>query len=235
MKNTVIILLITFIFFSCSNVLDKPINHEHWPEVQEKIETMNEFSENKKDFIIENISEQIGFMALGIALREKANMETTSEDLKKLGTFAEAIEKLSTEYDSAIIINKKLNDFLILNDCSGISVDKYDGYIGFDISFNNQFDKDILYIVFNYNYIDKYDVEHIDENVRLTDKVAGNFKDDVEISTETNYSISKFFHSNLPTNSEKASEFLMKHMKLKTLKIVFTDKTEINYNDEIKI
>ena len=47
----------------------------------------------------------------------------------------------------------------------------------------NQFEKEILYIILNYKYVNKYDSEFFDEKTKLTDEVAGDFKGELEVST----------------------------------------------------
>lgn len=115
------------------------------------------------------------------------------------------------------------------------------------LKFNNQFDKEILYIILNYKYVNKYDSQFFDKKTKLTDEVAGDFKGELEISTTEKYNdVAEFMYTKVPTQARKAlkdelgvekankkmqHDFLMKGLKLKTLGIVFKDKTELVKQD----
>jgi hypothetical protein len=122
-------------------------------------------------------------------------------------------------------------------------MDKYKGYLSMTLGFNNQFDKEILYVILNYKYVNKYDSEFFDEKSKLTDEVAGDFKGEVEISTKEEYnSVADFMYTKVPVQAKQAlrdelgeekankkvkKEFLMEGLKVSVLGIVFKDKSEL--------
>lgn len=235
------ILLIT----SCTNTLDKPLNKEDFEKVKETIQADNNYSPMKKKYIVNNLSMQLGFAELGMAM----NM-----DKSNFPTFREQIDELVADYDSIRTVkletienNNKLENFILLKDASTISMDKYKGYLSMTLDFNNQFDKEILYIILNYKYVNKYDSEFFNEKSKLTDEVAKDFRGTVEISTKEEYnSVADFMYSKVPVQARKElrdelgkeeadkkvqNDFLMEGLKVSALGIVFKDKSELIYQN----
>ena len=199
----------------------------------------------KKKYVIANLSMQLGFAELGKSMKM---------DEAKMPTFREQIDELTTDFDSIRTAkleirenNKKLESFVTLKDANTVSIDKYKGYLSMTLDFNNQFDKEILYIILNYKYVNKYDTEFFDEKSKLTDEVAGDFNGEVEISTKEEYnSVADFMYTKVPVrarqelrdelgeeeaNKKVKKEFLMEGLKVGTLGIVFKDKSELVYQD----
>lgn len=235
----------TLLLTSCTNTLDKKLNKEDFDQVKEEINSNEQYSEMKKKYVIDNLSMQLGFAELGKAM----NM-----DDEKMPTFREQIDELTTDFDSIRTAkleirenNEKLENFVTLKDANTVSIDKYKGYLSMTLDFNNQFDKEILYIILNYKYVNKYDTEFFDEKSKLTDEVAEDFKGEVEISTKEEYnSVADFMYTKVPVQAKKTlrdelgeeeankkvkKEFLMEGLKVSTLGIVFKDKSELVYQD----
>lgn len=235
----------TLLLISCTNTLDKKLNKEDFDQVKEEINSNEQYSEMKKKYVIDNLSMQLGFAELGKAM----NMED-----EKMPTFREQIDELTTDFDSIRTAkleirenNERLENFVTLKDANTISIDKYKGYLSMTLDFNNQFDKEILYIILNYKYVNKYDTEFFDEKSKLTDEVAEDFKGEVEISTKEEYnSVADFMYTKVPVQAKKTlrdelgeeeankkvkKEFLMEGLKVSTLGIVFKDKSELVYQD----
>ncbi len=233
------------IMTSCTNTLDKPLNKEDFEKVKETIQSDNNYSPMKKKYLIDNLSMQLGFAELGKAM----NM-----DKSNIPTFRKQIDELAVDYDSIRTVkleirenNKKLEQFVSLKDANTISMDKYKGYLTMTLDFNNQFDKEILYIVLNYKYVNKYDSEFFNEKSKLTDEVAKDFRGTIEISTKEEYnSVADFMYTKVPVQARKElrdqlgkdeadkkvkKDFLMEGLKVSALGIVFKDKSELVYQN----
>jgi hypothetical protein len=245
MKKTTLTLLIITTLFSCTETLDKPLSKDDFEKVKEIINTDESYSPLKRKYIIDNLSMQLGFAELGKAMKM---------DESKIPTFREQITDLSTDYDSIKTAkleiranNEKLNNFVELIDVNTISIDKYKGYLTMKLKFNNDFDKDILYVILNYKYQDKYDSKYFDEKAKLTDQVAGDFKGEKEISTTEQYnSVAEFMYTKVPERARKElrdqlgekeadkkvkQDFLMAGFKVSITGIVFQDKSELTFRD----
>lgn len=239
------LLIMTIVFTSCTNTLDKKLNKQDFDKVKQEINSNEQYSEMMKKYVIDNLSMQLGFAELGKAM----NM-----DEEKISTFSEQIDELTTEFDSIRITkleirenNKKLESFIKLKDVNTVAMDKYKGYLSMTLDFDNQFNKEILYIILNYKYVNKYDTEFFNEKSKLTDEVAGDFNTEVEISTKQEYNdVANFMYSKVPVRAKKVlrdelgeekanekvkKEFLMEGLKVSTLGIVFKDKSELIYQD----
>ena len=246
MKTNLFILAIAVTLLSgCTETLDKKINKEDFEQVKETVNGDQNYSAMKKRYIIDNLSMQLGFAELGKAMKM---------DESKLPTFREQITELSTDFDSVRTAkleirenNKKLQEFVELVDVNTISIDKYNGYLTMKVDFNNQFDKKILYIILNYKYVNNYDTEFFNENSKLTDEVAKDFKGEVELSTKEEYNrVASFMYSEVPIRARKAlqdelgekganekvkKDFLMEGFKVEATGIVFKDKSELTYQN----
>ena len=241
----------TLIITSCTNPMNKPLNSEDFVKVKEEISADKNYSQMKKNYIIDNLSEQHGFLELGKTMGKAIGKDM---DELKISTFNEEIAELTVAFDSIRTAkieiaenNKKLGNFIELIDANTISMDKYKGYLSMTLKFNNQFEKDILYIILNYKYVNKYDSEFFDEKTKLTDEVAGDFKGELEVSTTEKYNdAAEFMYTKVPVQAKKAlrdelgeekankkvkHDFLMESMKLETLGIVFKDKSELVKQD----
>lgn len=234
-------LTIGLLFSSCTNTLDKPLSKENFEKVKEIISNDNALKPMKKKYILDNLSMYLGFSELGKAL---------VVDKSKMSTFRELIDDLKVDYDSTetqiltnIENNKKLRGFITLLDAKAIPINEYKGYLNMKVKFNNPFEKDILYAVINYKYENKYDSKFFDENVKLTDEVAKNFKSEMELTTTEEYNdVAEFMYKKVPVQAslklrkelgEKAAnekvqrDFIMEGLKISTIGIVFKDKSEI--------
>ncbi|WP_171017316.1 hypothetical protein [Maribacter sp. ACAM166] len=241
----------TLIITSCTNPMDKPLNSEDFVKVKEEISADKNYSQMKKNYIIDNLSEQLGFLELGKTMGKAMGKDM---DELKISTFNEEIAELTVSFDSISTAkieiaenNKKLENFIELIDANTISMDKYKGYLSMTLKFNNQFEKEILYIILNYKYVNKYDSEFFDEKTKLTDEVAGDFKGELEVSTTEKYNdVAEFMYTKVPVQAKKAlrdelgeekankkvkHDFLMEGLKLETLGIVFKDKSEFVKQD----
>jgi hypothetical protein len=230
---------------SCTNTLDKPLNKEDFEKVKETIQTDNNYSPMKKRYILDNLSMQLGFTELAKAM----NM-----DKGNIPTFRTQIDELVADFDSIRTVkleimenNNKLESFVSLKDANTISIDKYKGYLSMTLDFNNQFDKEILYIILNYKYVNKYDSEFFNEKSKLTDEIAKDFRGTVEISTKEEYNkVADFMFTKVPVQARKElrdqlgkeeadkkvqKDFLMEGLKVSTLGIVFKDKSELVFQN----
>ncbi|WP_157962187.1 hypothetical protein [Winogradskyella aurantiaca] len=244
-KSILILALLLLTVTYCSNPMNNKLNTEDFDAIKESINTDNQLSDMKKKYVIDNLSMILGFAELGKAM---------NVDDSKILTFGEQIEDLKADYDSIrsskIEIkenNKLLDDFIKLVDVDMVSIDKYNGYLNMTLDFNNKFDKEVLYIVMEYKYVNKYDTKFFSEKSKLTDKVAKGFNGEVEISTQEKYnSVARFLYSEVPIRAEKSlrdelgdevanekvkKEFLMEGLKVSTLGVVFNDKTELMHKN----
>lgn len=244
MRN-LLLLVGVMLLASCSNVLDNPLNAEHLTKVKEKIESNDSYSPMKKKYLVKNISDQTGYVAMAEAMKI---------DRKNIPTFKEKIEELSTDFDSIRSAklalresNKKIEKFISLKDAKTTAISEYKGFLSMTLNFNNEFDKEILYIILGYGYVNKYDSKFFDEKSKLTDEVAGDFKGELEIVTTEEYNdVAEFMYKEVPiqaslkdreelgveeANRKVEKEFLMEGLQVSTLGIVFKDKTEIFLGD----
>jgi hypothetical protein len=235
----------TLILSSCTSTLDKKLNKEDFDQVKQEINSNDKDSDMKKKYLIDNLEMQLGFAELGKAMEM---------DESKMPTFREQMTELTTDFDSIRTAkleirenNKKLENFVTLKDANTVSIDKYKGYLSMTLDFKNQFDKEILYVILNYKYVNKYDSEFFDEKSKLTDEVAGDFNGEVEISTKEEYNnVANFMYSKVPVQAKKAlrdelgeeeanekvkKEFIMEGLKVSVLGIVFKDKSELLFQD----
>lgn len=247
MKKTTLgfLMIAVLIMSSCTNTLDKPLNMEDFEEVKQTINSDQNKSEMKKKYVIDNLEILLGLAELG------KEMEM---DESKLPTFGEQILDLSSDYDSIRTAkleirenNKKLKKLVALKTADTFSVDKYKGYLSMTLDFDNQFEKEILYIILNYNYVDKYDTEFFNAKSKLTDEVAGDFRGELEISTQQEYNdVAEFMYTQVPIRARKAlrdelgkekadnkvkNDFLMEGLNVSALGVVFKDKTELVSQD----
>ncbi|MBR9859961.1 hypothetical protein GYB22_04290 [bacterium] len=245
MNNKILAIALILILSSCTSILEKKLNKDDFDEVKQEIKADETYSEKKKQYLIDQLDMQLGFAEIGKALEI---------DESNLPTFQEQINELSTEYDSIRQVkleirenNKKLENFVTLVDASSAGIDKYKGYLSMTLNFTNPFDKEILYVILNYKYINKYDTEFFSANTKLTDEVAGDFKGEIEISTKEEYNdVANFIYTEIPVQASKAKrdefgkekadekvnrEFLMNGLDVSVLGIVFKDKSELTYQD----
>ncbi len=241
MNKFLLFIGVAILAVSCGNVLDKPVNAEHLSDIKEKIENNDDYSPMKKKYLIKNISDQTGYAALAQA------MEVKKENFP---TFRDQIEELSTDFDSITVVkkaaaktNKQLEGFVVLKDAKTASESKFKGNLLMTLNFNNKFEKEILYIILNYKYVNKYDSEFFDENIKLTDEVAGKFDSDVEIAIPAEYNdVAEFMYNEVPVqaslkereefgveeaNSKVEREFLMEGIQVSTVGVIFKDKSEL--------
>lgn len=239
------------IITSCTEPMDKKINSEDFEKVKEEISSDKNYSQIKKKYIIDNLAEQLRFLELGKTMGKAMGKDM---DELKISTFKEEIVELIVAFDSIrsakIKIadnNKKLENFAELTDANTISIDKYKGYLSMTLKFNNQFEKEILYVILNYKYINKYDSEFFDEQTKLANEVARDFKEELEISTIEKYNdVADFMYTEVPVQAKKAlrdklgeekankkvkHDFLMEGLKLETSGIVFKDRSELVIQD----
>lgn len=239
-------LIVSLVLSSCTNTLDKPLNKEDFEKVKELVNADQTLKEMKKKYIIDNLSMYLGFSELGKALVGEG---------AEVKTYGEYIEELKMDFDSTetqillnIENNKKLKDFITLTDAKTTSIDEYKGYLTMKLKFKNEFEKPILYAIINYKYVNKYDSEFFDEKVKLTDEVAKDFKEEVEVTTTEQYNdVAEFMYKKVPVqaslklrnemgtkaaNEKVERDFLMEGLKIQTLGIVFQDKSELTVQDE---
>lgn len=226
-KLILIAITIALFLSSCTNVLDTQISSEKLAEVTTIIEKCDTLKKMEKKYIADNLKIYAGFAMLG----KNLNPDMTS----KITTFRTNITKLSSEfrtkerqYLTVKENNAKLKKFLSITDASCWATSEYKGSLNMNLHFDNKFDKEILYIVMKYSFINKYDSKFFEEKVKLTDEVAGDFKKDKAISTTERYnSVAKFLYKNVYSNKEKQKKQLLEGLKIETLGIVFKDKTEL--------
>jgi ribosomal protein L30E len=228
----VMVMIISLIVTSC-NPMNKSLNSKDFEKIKETISSNDNYSQMKKEYIIDNLSEDLGYMEL----RKLTGINTGNYNI----TYKESIDKYSNKFDSILIVNnnivennKKLEKFVKLIDANAVSVDEYNGYLSMELKFNNEFDKEILYIILNYKYVNKYDSEYFNEKSKLTDKIANDFKENVVIVTTEKYNdVSDFIYEKVPVdNIESTKNFLLSGLKVETIGIIFKDKTKL-FNQEI--
>jgi hypothetical protein len=244
MKKFAIYLMFIVLVFGvgCTNILDKEVNTEDFPKVIELIKDMEEYSEMQRTYIVDNFQMEMGLHVMG--LQSGVAGQPTM-------TFREVIEDLASDYGTTLQEkieirkqNKQISEFSKLIDAKAMPIDRYEGYFIFDIEFNNTFDREVLYIILSYKYVDKYDVRYFQESARITDQVAGDFVGVKQIMLHETYNdASRFMASKVPiqaslalreeigveeANEKVNREFMMEGLTIETTLVVFTDKSEIS-------
>lgn len=221
------LVLISFIFSSCSNVLDKPINSDDFDQIKTIINKDTSLKHLKKEYILDNLSIYLNML--------EANGH---ENFNNSASFRVIIDELKVQYDSIetlillnIESNNKLKNFIELSDAKAMPVLEDMGYLKMIIQFHNNFDKDVLYVRFNYKFIDKLNKEYFSENVKLTEKIAKTFKGKtiVTIPEEMN-EVADFMYKIVP--KDKNNEFMMEGLKIEVLEIGFKDKSSLTMQNE---
>ena len=248
MKKFIVFISITFILSSCTSSLEKKLNKGDFNQVKQEINSNETYSKMMKNYLIDNLEMQIGLVELG----NKMQLPNSGEI--KVPSFKQQINELITDFDSIrkskIKIkenNEMLENFVTLKNANTVSIDKYNGYLSMTLDFNNQFNKEILYIILNYKYINKYDSEFFDKKSKLTDEVAGKFTGEVEISTKEEYNnVADFMYTKVPVRAKKTlidelgeekandkvkKDFLMEGLKVSVLSVVFKDKSEVTFQN----
>jgi len=135
------------IITSCTNPMDKPLNSEDFGKIKEEISADKNYSQMKKNYIIDNLTQQLGFLELGKTMGKAMGKDM---DESKISTFKEEIVELTVAFDSIRTAkieiaenNNKLENFIELIDANTISMDKYKGYLSMTLKFNNQFEKEM--------------------------------------------------------------------------------------------
>lgn len=239
-------ILLSLLITACTSTMEKPLSKEDFPAVKEILNANEDYTSMKKKYIIDQLETLVNIAEIG---------KTFKSDELSGPTFKEEIDELSVEFDSIrsakLLIretNKKLENFISLTDAKTYALDKYKGYLNMKLKFNNQFDKEILYLILNYKYVNKYDSKFFDEKSKLTDRVAGDFKGEIEISTTEKYNdVAEFMYTKVPVNAKKAlrdklgkekadekveHDFLMAGLKVEPLLIVFKDKSELMHKED---
>jgi hypothetical protein len=260
MKALFTIIAIVLIASSCSNVLDKPLDKEHFDQVKESINGNQDNSPMKKKYIIDNLKMYLGFAEMG---------KSMDMDEALIQTYRDYIEDLSKDFDSTRLAkleahnnNVKLEIFVSsVKSAFAESYDEHRGVLSMRLKFNNQFEKEVLYMIFSYKYIDKYDTEFFDEKGKMTYRQAWYFEDEGTIILLEEYNdVADFIFSKVPVQSdtsitvlmreeeanktlaelleeEKANpkveeyDFLKEGLKVSALAVVFKDKSEVVFQD----
>lgn len=244
MKQVTLLLLIACVV-SCTNPLDRKLNIKEFEKVKEIINSNNNYSTNKRKFIVDNLDNSMGLVGL---------VKVLNADKSELPTFRQEIEDYSKKFDSILEAkttiaanNKKILDFIEVVDVNSVSSNKYEGHLHMSLRFNNNFEKEVLYIILNYKYVDEYDSQFFNESRKLTDEIAENFKEEVDIYTTEEYNdVAKFLYTKVPTRARKSlrdklgeeaadkkvhRDFLMKGLLVEAELIVFKDKSELSYQN----
>lgn len=243
----------TFIVSACSDPMDNPLNINDLSEIREQIANDDNLSNMEKKFVNDQLQEALEWLVLGEYigefLTELLGIEAHG-DVSDV-TFREFISKSLIRYETIKTekikireTNQKINQLVSLVDADVIGFGRNRGILFLNLELNNKFDKDILYVILNYSYIDKYDKVYFrNERVRLTDEVAGNFEGKVEVSVEHIWdSVSRFIWSDVPVRARQSlrdelgedkadvkvkRDFLMSGLRIETEQIVFTDRSEV--------
>lgn len=223
-----VVMTVCVLTVSCTNTLDKPLNKEDFLKVKELVQSDTSYTTMKKKYILDNLTIQVGVSEIGLAL---------NLDKDILPTFRDQIDMLVSDYDSIrtskmeiIENNTLLENFISLKTASMISVSRYKGYLNMTLDFNNTFDKDILYIVLKYRFVDRYDSVFFDDRAKLTDEIAKDFRGEVKITlTENHNRVAEFLYTKVPEVSN--TSFLMNGLIITTEMIVFEDKSELVFKN----
>lgn len=230
-KLTLAFLFTSLLFTNCTNVLDKTISVEDFPKVKELISKSDTLKEMEKEYIIDQISTHTGFSALSDALKIDKSKAMTFR--KAINDSSQEFKQKEKEYLTNIDNNKKIRELISLTEAEALPINKYKGYLSMKLKSNNQFKKEILYIILNYKYTTKYDTEYFNEKVKITDKTAKDFNGEIEAITKEQYNdVAKFIYSKVPTNKKKNKAKMMEGLKVETSLIVFKDKTELSIQPE---
>jgi len=215
MKKTIWIIILSVLFTGCKNVLNNKINKENFVKVREFITKSDTIKELKKQYLIDKMSEDVAANELGKLMTKQDVSDKKFTDLFK-------------EYSNEYAQKEKLFNFVTLTNSCAIPISEYEGYLYIVLKFNNQFNKDVLYIDLNSKYVDKYDQESFNETSIVKDIFAHNFKKVSQLSSCEKYnSVAKFIYNDLPADTLKNKPILMAGLKTIATLIVFKDKSKV--------
>lgn len=148
-------------------------------------------------------------------------------------TYREVFINFSRQYDSTAAVykrildnNQKLKTLVQLETVKTFIFGEYNSIIGLDMAINNAFGKDILYMIIEYELVDKYDTRYFNHRVKITDELIKDGRAAVSVSHKYD-EVSRYLWSKAPANDEKRQAFFDENFKLRVLGVVFTDKTEV--------
>lgn len=115
-------------------------------------------------------------------------------------------------------------------EAEAFSISRFKGYLNIKLQTKNTFDKEILYAVIEYKYVDKYDTEYFSKRGKITEEFAKGFKGDISLSTLEEYNdVSMFLYTKVPSEEIASKAYLLEGLQVKVLMIAFKDGTKINF------
>jgi hypothetical protein len=223
MKKTIILFCVTCLW-SCTTVWEKPVSKDSLSEISTEISAMDSLSSGKKKFINEMMTMAVNLSAL-------------APDQSALPTFRAMFDMHSHQYDSmatvyktALATNDKLKNYVVsLDDAVAYGTEDH-STLFMKLTVNNQFNKDVHYMIVQYKLVNEYDTEHFSGKVKVTsENIKGNT---VEFGVENKYGkMTTYFWSEAPADDEKRKAILMKDLKVEILGIVFKDKSEVTFQN----
>lgn len=219
---TPFILAITF--FACGSVWDEQVSADTVNEILPLIQSNDTLSDGKKKYIADMIP-----MSAGLA-----SLASLAGKPKGIPTYRDLFIDFSRQYDSTAAVyrsirenNENLRQLVKLASVKSLIFSEYSSMIGLDITINNAFGKDLLYMILEYELVDKYDTRYFSHRVKLTDELIEDNRANVSVFHKYDQ-VSRYLWSKAPSNDEKRQAFFDENFRLRVLSVVFTDKTEVS-------
>ena len=111
-----------------------------------------------------------------------------------------------------------------ITEASSFALSQYKGYLNLTLDIKNSFEKEVLYVVIEYSYIDKYETKYFSERAKVTEVTSGKRK--INLLEEHN-SVSDFLYRRVPSEENAGRAFLAKGLKIKVIGVAFKDGNKV--------
>ena len=107
-----------------------------------------------------------------------------------------------------------------ITEASSFAISQYKGYLNLNLDIKNNFEKEVLYLVIEYSYIDKYETKYFSERAKITEVTSGERK--LNLLEEYNR-VSEFLYRRVPSEEVAGRSFLAEGLKIKVIGVAFKD------------
>lgn len=107
-----------------------------------------------------------------------------------------------------------------ITEVSSFALSEYKGYLNLTLDIKNNFEKEVLYLVIEYSYIDKYETNYFSERAKITEVTSGEIK--LNLLEEYNRA-SEFLYRRVPSEEVAGRAFLAEGLKIKVIGVSFKD------------
>lgn len=228
-KKTCILLFLAFLAVSCQSPTKELLNASLYEDVKDEI-LKSDMIAPKKRYVVDMLWRDMTHLQIGTLL----NLNKES-----LPTFQQRIDIHKLEYDSilaqklrAVDRNKKIQSFIVVDSAFAELFNKHSAQLQLNVRFDNQFGKDVSYILVKYGFTDKHNIQRFSSRANLTSDFANGFKGSANIATFEEYNeVATYLVNNCPTNKVEQKDFFAQGLFVEIEAIYFKDKTEVRVQD----